>query len=77
MLASGRDAPWAIAVDDVNVYWADGAGAVRCAIGGCGGSPTVIAAADQHILALDAAHVYSTTVNGSATDWRIAVVPKP
>jgi hypothetical protein len=77
MLASGRDEPWAIAVDGANVYWAEGPGVVRCAIGGCGGSPTVVAAAGGPVLALDAANVYFTMFSDNPTDWRISVLPKP
>jgi hypothetical protein len=83
LLASGRVRPSGIATDGVDVYWRDGPGDVyRCAVGGCGGSPTLVANAtmssgdfDQPI-AVDGARVYWTQQNASLDDGWIASAPK-
>ena len=67
VLYSGNDWPLAVAVDATDVYFVTSNGIVmKCAIGGCNGSPTVVATgAPVGIeIALDANNVYWTAVNG-------------
>ena len=83
LLASGRVRPSGIATDGVSVYWRDGPGDVyRCAVGGCSGSPTLVANGtmsngefDQPI-AVDGARVYWTQQNASPDDGWIESAPK-
>lgn len=83
LLASGRVRPSGIATDGVSVYWRDGSGDVyRCAVGGCGGNPTLVATAtmtnaefDQPI-AVDGSRVYWTQQNATPDDDWIASAPK-
>ena len=64
VLGSGRGHPIGVAVDAANVYWADEAGLQRCAIGGCGNSPTVLATQGDQAVVLDATYAYFTGSNG-------------
>jgi hypothetical protein len=90
-LASGLNGAVGIAVDADNVYWAEtgqsvvagqmvaGAGRVaKCAIGGCNGSPTVIAANQDGPtgIAVDAMHVYWASSGASATEGTIRMAAK-
>jgi len=90
-LASDLNGAVGIAVDADNVYWAEtgqsvvagqmvaGAGRVaKCAIGGCNGSPTVIAASQDGPtgIAVDAMHVYWASSGASATEGTIRVAAK-
>jgi len=61
-LASERSSPMGIAVDATDVYWIEG-GIYKCAIGGCGGNPTFVAAASGPAIAVDGAHIYASTSN--------------
>ena len=82
-LASGRVRPSGIATDGVRVYWRDGPGDVyRCAVGGCGGNPALVANAtmtngdfDQPI-AVDGSRVYWTQQSATPNDDWIASAPK-
>ena len=60
VLASGRNAPRGIAVDGWNVYWSEDGSIYECALGGCNGAPTVVAAADGPAVAVDGVHVYAS-----------------
>jgi hypothetical protein len=74
-LASKRNAPLAIAVDAANVYWTEVGGVYKCAIGGCGGSPSQLASSAGRAIAVDAANVYFSQQD-TALGWEIAVIPK-
>jgi hypothetical protein len=83
-LVLGWPAPNGIAVDDTYVYWTITNGAsfpghpsiARCAIAGCGGTPTVLANGQNgpFQLAVDSANVYWTNAaNGpNGTVMRLA-----
>jgi len=84
-LASGRGAddrngPSGIAVDSSYVYWRE-SNIYRCAIGGCGNAPTLVATASSSpyqwdaTLAVDATRVYWTQHNATNDDW-IMSAPK-
>lgn len=60
-LASGRSSPMGIASDGTDVYWSESGSIYKCAVGGCGGGPSVFAAAGGPAVAVDANHVYATT----------------
>jgi hypothetical protein len=67
VLYSGNDWPRSVAVDATDAYFVTGNGIVmKCAIGGCNGTPTVVAtgALVGVEIALDANNVYWTAVNG-------------
>jgi hypothetical protein len=91
VLASGLDAPIAIATDGINVYWTEtgpdvvagapvtGAGLVRkCAVAGCGNAPTNVATGltGPGALALDDANVYWTEAGTAADGGKIWKAPK-
>ena len=75
-LASGRNGAQGIASDGTNVYWADSGGVVKCAVGGCGGVPTVVAASAGPAVAVDATHLAFTELAERQTDGRIVVIAK-
>ncbi len=75
-LADGRNAPSGIASDGTDVYWSDSAGVVKCAVGGCGGVPTVVAPSASPAVAVDATHLAFTQLRASETDGWIVVVAK-
>lgn len=56
-----------VAVDSSNVYWTAATGPVRCAVGGCGGSPTPIATGQfgPWAIAVDSANVYWSDIAGT------------
>jgi len=67
-IATGQDVPDAVFVDDQNVYWTDvgntsNGSVMSCALGGCGGNPTQLAAAQPFLSGIVAAagNVYWTT----------------
>jgi hypothetical protein len=70
LLASVKGAK-GIAVDSTNVYWTTygyGVAAVmKCAVGGCGGGPTIVASglALPTWIAVDSANIYWTDVSGN------------
>ena len=91
VLASGLDAPTAIATDGINVYWTEtgpdvvagapvtGAGLVRkCAVTGCGNAPTNVATGLTlpGAIALDDANVYWTEAGTTADGGKIWKAPK-
>lgn len=76
MLAGQRNQPGAIASDGANVYWADAAGIVACAVGGCGGVPTVVVAATSSAVAVHSTHLAFAEMDDTMTDGRIVVVAK-
>jgi hypothetical protein len=59
-LVSGEGTVSTIALDSGNGYWVGAHGLVRCAEGGCGGSPTVLVASATATsgVAVDATRVY-------------------
>jgi hypothetical protein len=64
-LAAGEPMPMTVAVDATNVYWSNANGGVRkCAIAGCGGSPTTLVNVWSLALSIDANNVYYTSSNG-------------
>jgi hypothetical protein len=75
-LAAGRNGAEGIASDGTDVYWADSVGVVKCAIGGCGGVPTVVAASAGPAVAVDATHLAFTDLSDSQTGGRIVVIAK-
>jgi hypothetical protein len=49
-------------IDSTNVYWAEPTGIYKCAIGGCGGTPTLfVAGQDTFHLVSDGTKVYFST----------------
>ena len=75
-LAAARTEPLGIAVDGENVYWTESAGVMKCAIGGCTNSPTVLASSGSPAIALDGAHAYFTQPGSTTTDGRIMMIAK-
>jgi hypothetical protein len=64
-LASGQANTWQVATDGTSVYWTnyDTGTVMKCAVGGCNGSPTLLASglASPMGIAVDATSVYFTT----------------
>jgi hypothetical protein len=75
-LASARSEPRGVGVDAQNVYWVEGAGVMKCAIGGCNDSPTMFYPTGSPAIALDASHVYFTDPGATSTDGRIMMLAK-
>jgi hypothetical protein len=90
-LATGLNAPTALATDGVNVYWIErgvdvangqsvsGVGSVRrCAISGCDNLPTTIVSGLTYptAIALDQRNVYWAEWGSGPTTGRIGVAPK-
>ena len=91
VLASGLDAPIAIATDGIDVYWTEagadfvagapvtGAGLVRkCAVAGCGNAPINVATGltAPGAIALDDANVYWTEAGTTPDGGKIWKAPK-
>jgi hypothetical protein len=73
-LASGQSAPTWVAVDATNAYWTNGDGTImKCAIGGCGGNPTMVATDTPGSwgIAVDATSVYWTNSNSGV--WKAPI----
>jgi hypothetical protein len=71
VLADKQDAPWAIAIDDANVYYTAGKGVWRVSKGGGAPSPVGSGCWEPRGLALDATNVYLADYRG-----QIVAIPK-
>jgi hypothetical protein len=78
VLASGLDAPMAVATDGLRVYWLEGNRVRRCATSGCGNAPATLATGVGNLaaLALDGSHAYVADTGSSWSDGRIWKVHK-
>jgi hypothetical protein len=72
-LASAQVGQFAMAIDSTSVYWATGSTVARCAIGGCGRTPTTLASGQNGpgAIAVDSTTVYWLN-SGDGTVLKVA-----
>jgi hypothetical protein len=80
VLAAKRKHPTGLAIDDANVYWAEGGSLYACAKSGCGQHPTTLLSfANKGIasVAVDEADVYFVLADdfSSSPSWRVVRAP--